>query len=74
MAKKRQDDGTEIETDEVEQAPPPTDNKAPKEAAMARSLPDADAVCLVAMRKGREMIDVHPTTVADHEKAGWEVA
>jgi hypothetical protein len=73
MAKKNQEDGTEIETGEPEQVQM-SENNAAKEAAMANSLAVADAVRLVAMRRGREMIDVHTTTVADHVRAGWEVA
>lgn len=29
---------------------------------------------LVRMRKGGEHLHVHPTTVAAHQDAGWEVA
>jgi hypothetical protein len=66
-----------FESDETEDAKAKADAEAfaqleAEEAAMAKTAAVSGTDDLVKMRKGDEILEVHPSTVNEHTAAGWE--
>lgn len=51
----------------------PAAEQAGEEQAPAAEQAGEDASFLVTVRKGSEVLEVHPSCLAAHERAGWKV-